>query len=80
MQVNAKFKEDFDLSAVINENGPVRDVVSVSGGGWILMEVETPNPGFWLFHCHISQHSHDGMSVQRVQIQNVVNRLAFTEF
>merc|ERR1711964_699844 len=34
----------------------------VAGGGWEYAEMEVTNAGFFLFHCHMAQHSHDGMT------------------
>lgn len=37
------------------------DVVEVFPGTYETVEMFANNPGTWLFHCHVEQHSRDGM-------------------
>ena len=42
---------DFNMTDLsLNENGPYKDVVQVSNLGWVLIELETTNPGIWMLH------------------------------
>ncbi|XP_069684675.1 uncharacterized protein [Periplaneta americana] len=44
-----------------NMNGPMKDTVSVPSGGYVVIRFVAENPGFWFFHCHISNHADKGM-------------------
>ncbi|KAI0234761.1 Dihydrogeodin oxidase [Lamellibrachia satsuma] len=44
-------------------NPPVRDVVIVPAGGYVVIRFRSNNPGFWLFHCHLEMHTMEGMAV-----------------
>ena len=55
---------DFNITSVdINEKGPYKDVLQVTNLGWILVELETTNPGIWMLHCHIGRHIAGGMNM-----------------
>lgn len=42
-------------------NGPMRDTVYVPANGEVVIELDTDNPGNWMFHCHILYHMANGM-------------------
>ena len=44
-------------------NPPLKDTVSVPDGGFTLLRLQTNNPGYWLLHCHMSWHNHQGMAL-----------------
>ena len=48
---------------ILNENGPLKDVIAIPAGGFALVELETGNAGIWNFHCHIQQHIDEGMAM-----------------
>ena len=41
---------------------PVKDTVAVADGGFTIIRFLADNPGYWLVHCHMSWHSHNGMA------------------
>ena len=40
-----------------------KDTVMVPGGGYVVIEFISDNPGFWFMHCHIISDLLDGMAV-----------------
>lgn len=42
-------------------NGSMRDTVYVPANGEVVIELDTDNPGNWMFHCHILYHMANGM-------------------
>lgn len=34
---------------------PIKDTVSVYGGGYTIVRFVANNPGFWTFHCHVGK-------------------------
>ncbi|XP_012268620.2 laccase-4-like [Athalia rosae] len=55
-----------------NENGtipkkligaPNKDNVGVPAQGFVILRLIANNPGYWFFHCHISNHAEMGMGV-----------------
>ena len=44
-------------------NPPVRDVVIVPAGGYVVIRFRATNPGFWAFHCHLEMHMMEGMTM-----------------
>ncbi|KAJ9142472.1 Multicopper oxidase [Pleurostoma richardsiae] len=52
-------------AAKLNGNNPTRrDTTMLPAYGWLVVAFKTDNPGSWLFHCHISWHASQGLSVQ----------------
>ncbi|XP_066994431.1 uncharacterized protein [Anabrus simplex] len=41
---------------------PVKDTVSVPNRGYAIIRFWANNPGYWIFHCHISNHAELGMA------------------
>ncbi|XP_017091486.2 uncharacterized protein Mco4 [Drosophila bipectinata] len=41
---------------------PLKDSVQVPAFGYTIMRFFTNSPGYWMFHCHISPHSENGMA------------------
>ena len=37
-------------------NVPQKDTVVILSGGYTVVRLVADNPGWWLFHCHISHH------------------------
>lgn len=55
------------------DNPPTKDTVTVPDGGYTIIRFFATNPGYWLFHCHISFHVEVGMGlVFRVGDQSMV--------
>ena len=44
-------------------NPPLKDTVTVPDAGYTLVRLTADNPGYWLFHCHMSWHAEVGMSL-----------------
>ncbi|XP_033096094.1 uncharacterized protein LOC117100492 isoform X2 [Anneissia japonica] len=40
-----------------------KDTVIVPSGGYVILRVHADNPGWWLLHCHIEQHTELGMAL-----------------
>ncbi|XP_028396428.1 laccase-3-like [Dendronephthya gigantea] len=40
-----------------------KDVITVSGGGYVVIEFMVDNPGWWFMHCHIDYHLIHGMGL-----------------
>ena len=41
-------------------NPPLKDTVMVPDGGFTVLRFLADNPGYWLVHCHMSWHNHNG--------------------
>ncbi len=41
---------------------PLKDTITVPGGGWVVLQLVGDNPGEWLAHCHVDAHHHDGLA------------------
>ncbi|KZS15189.1 Laccase 2 [Daphnia magna] len=44
-------------------DAPVKDTVAVPDGGYTIVRFMATNPGYWLFHCHLSFHIEVGMGL-----------------
>ncbi|XP_075210800.1 uncharacterized protein LOC142318144 [Lycorma delicatula] len=62
----------FDLIKQKNERGeikkvfnnlPGKDTISVPNKGFSIIRFVARNPGYWLFHCHVSNHMELGMAM-----------------
>ena len=42
---------------------PLKDTVIVPDAGFTVIRFLANNPGFWLFHCHLSWHDRIGMGM-----------------
>ncbi|XP_049856842.1 uncharacterized protein LOC126336824 [Schistocerca gregaria] len=45
------------------EGAPLKDTISVPMRGYTVIRFKADNPGYWFFHCHISNHAELGMGV-----------------
>ncbi|KAK8384504.1 hypothetical protein O3P69_009357 [Scylla paramamosain] len=55
-----------DEAGKLNRNfdrPPSKDTVTVPDGGYTVIRFFASNPGYWLFHCHISFHIEVGMGL-----------------
>jgi len=41
----------------------LKDTVFIPAGGWAVIRFRADNPGWWLMHCHMHIHLHDGMAL-----------------
>ena len=42
---------------------PLKDTIIVPDAGFTVIRFVANNPGFWLFHCHLSWHDRIGMGM-----------------
>ncbi|TRY73881.1 hypothetical protein TCAL_12804 [Tigriopus californicus] len=62
--LNKQVVIDMDQKGLIERNlidPPLKDVATVPDGGFTIFRFQADNPGYWLFHCHMSWHNHLGM-------------------
>ncbi|XP_034257023.1 laccase-4-like [Thrips palmi] len=52
-----------DIAKRLDATAPLKDTVSVPSQGYTVLRFRTKNPGFWFFHCHVSNHVHLGMGL-----------------
>ncbi|KAK6222654.1 hypothetical protein LQW54_000835 [Pestalotiopsis sp. IQ-011] len=58
---------DYTDQAFVRTDNPMRrDVQNVRPFGYIVLQIETSNPGAWPFHCHIAWHASAGFFAQFV--------------
>nr|XP_045582741.1 laccase-4-like isoform X1 [Procambarus clarkii] len=58
--------QELDAAGLIERNfdhPPIKDTVTVPDGGYTIIRFIASNPGYWLFHCHISFHIEVGMGL-----------------
>lgn len=48
------------LGEVTVDRPPLKDTVSVPVGGYVIVMIYTDNPGYWMAHCHQTEHLHEG--------------------
>lgn len=46
-----------------NGGFPVKDTIEVPVGGYVVIEFDATNPGWWPAHCHMLPHHMDGMAI-----------------
>ena len=51
------------LTGKIPNNAPLKDTVLLPAGGYVVVYIQSNNPGFWFLHCHIEVHQLEGMSM-----------------
>jgi len=56
LEAAGKLRRNFDRP-------PLMDTVTVPDGGYTVLRFRASNPGFWLFHCHITFHIEVGMGL-----------------
>ncbi|CAH1399081.1 unnamed protein product [Nezara viridula] len=58
-----KYKNENDLITKNLKNPVSKDTVSVPNKGYAIVRFLANNPGFWLLHCHITNHMELGMAM-----------------
>jgi FtsP/CotA-like multicopper oxidase with cupredoxin domain len=43
------------------KRAPIKDTITVPGGGYTVIRFKADNPGLWLMHCHMDPHDMAGM-------------------
>ncbi|XP_030382334.1 laccase [Scaptodrosophila lebanonensis] len=57
--------EEIDQRTPLPRRGrgaPLKDSVQVPAFGYTIIRFYSDSPGYWMFHCHISTHSENGMA------------------
>ncbi|EDW66193.1 uncharacterized protein Mco4 [Drosophila virilis] len=57
--------EEIDRRTPLPRRGrgaPLKDSVQVPAFGYTIIHFNSDSPGYWMFHCHISPHSENGMA------------------
>lgn len=54
---------DKSLGVMNVDRPPLKDTVLVPVGGYVVVRFYTDNPGYWMGHCHQTEHLHEGMYV-----------------
>jgi len=57
--------EEIDRRTPLPRRGrgaPLKDSVQVPAFGYTIIQFNSNSPGYWMFHCHISPHSENGMA------------------
>ncbi|XP_062138710.1 uncharacterized protein LOC133847577 [Drosophila sulfurigaster albostrigata] len=57
--------EEIDKQTPLARRGrgaPLKDSVQVPAFGYTIIQFNSNSPGYWMFHCHISPHSENGMA------------------
>ena len=55
----------------VNSKTLLKDTVIVPGGGYVVVEIISDNPGFWFMHCHIIPDLLDGMAVVINEVESL---------
>ncbi|XP_073992965.1 uncharacterized protein isoform X2 [Rhodnius prolixus] len=58
-----KYRNENGLIPKKLENAPSKDTVSVPNNGFIVLRFVADNVGFWIFHCHVTNHMELGMAL-----------------
>ncbi|XP_076641101.1 uncharacterized protein LOC143352472 [Halictus rubicundus] len=64
--ITADYVKQLDNKNQIERNfdsPPGKDTIGVPNNGFVLIRFHASNPGFWLFHCHITYHQLNGMEM-----------------
>jgi len=60
---DVKQRDEAGLIFRQTRNAVIKDTVTVPDGGFTILRFRADNPGFWLFHCHITFHVEIGMGL-----------------
>ncbi len=50
-------------SCLESDTCPLKDTITIPGGGYVRVRFARNNPGWWLLHCHIETHFLEGMAM-----------------
>ena len=70
---NPRFRSP-DTHFPIDRETVRKDTIIVPSGGYVVFQFRSGNPGFWLFHCHLELHQHEGMVLI---VREAVDRLNY---
>lgn len=57
------------------ENPQRRDTQILQPGGYLVVQLESDNPGVWPFHCHFSWHVSEGLYINVIQKPDEIEML-----
>jgi len=58
-----RWRSNNEPSIGIDAFTPRKDTVIVHGGGYVVIQFISNNPGYWFLHCHIEPHQMEGMAM-----------------
>ena len=64
-----RWRSNNEPSIEIDAFTPRKDTVIVPGGGYVVIQFISDNPGYWYLHCHIEPHLIEGMAM----VLNIAN-------
>ena len=47
----------------ISSTAPRKDTIFIPAGGYVVVYIQSDNPGYWYLHCHIEVHQLQGMAI-----------------
>ena len=50
-------------SGKISSTAPRKDTIFIPAGGYVVVYIQSDNPGYWYLHCHIEVHQLQGMAI-----------------
>jgi ABC-type multidrug transport system ATPase subunit/FtsP/CotA-like multicopper oxidase with cupredoxin domain len=58
------YRESSHAHHLVNPDTAIlKDTLLIPAGGWAVVRFRADNPGWWLLHCHMHIHLHDGMAL-----------------
>ncbi|XP_026290514.1 uncharacterized protein LOC113215143 isoform X2 [Frankliniella occidentalis] len=63
MELVRALNENGGMKKRLSDSAPLKDTVTVPSQGYAVIRFRANNPGFWFFHCHVSNHIHLGMGL-----------------
>jgi FtsP/CotA-like multicopper oxidase with cupredoxin domain len=66
-QTLTPYNDATDRASLTVTNPTRRDSTVLPAWGWLIVAFNTNNPGAWLFHCHVSWHAGEGLSIQYLE-------------
>ena len=61
--INPTWTNGTEPEITLDEYTIRKDTVIMPGLGYIVVHFRSTNPGWWLLHCHLSPHHHEGMAL-----------------
>ncbi|TKA66579.1 hypothetical protein B0A49_06046 [Cryomyces minteri] len=64
MQVLSEGLGSWDGKSIVNPSNPQRrDTQLIQPNGYLVVQIDLNNPGVWPFHCHVAWHTSEGMNI-----------------
>ena len=58
-----RWRNNREPSVQVDAFTPRKDTVIVPGGGYVVIQFISNNPGYWFMHCHLEPHQMEGMAM-----------------